>query len=69
MSSGPVGENLSYWAAIRISKPLKKEDLQAVVQQINAILNKNDGAIVTETRASSKSVLSFSLRAPDGNNR
>ena len=65
MSSGPVGENMSYWAAIRISKQLKKEELKAVIQQITAILQANNGTIVSEARASSKAIPSFSLRAPD----
>lgn len=66
MSSGPVGEGMSYWAAIRISKEMNKEQLKVVVAQIKAILDANSGSIVSEARASSRAVPSFSLRAPDG---
>jgi hypothetical protein len=54
MSSGPVGNGLSYWANIRISGQLTPQQLQAVVQQIEAILNGAgvNGKIVTEARLS-----------------
>ena len=69
MSSGPVGEGMSYWAAIRISKEMSKEQLEVVVGKIDAILKDNKGAIVSEARASSLATPSFSLRAPDAPQR
>ena len=65
MSSGPVGEGQSYWCTIRISKQLTKDQLTAVKQQIQQILDANQGAIIAETRASTKAIPSFTLRAPD----
>jgi hypothetical protein len=66
MSSGPVGEGMSYWATIKITKEMDKEKLREVVSQIQALLRPHNGSIVSETRASSKALASFSLRAPDG---
>lgn len=65
MSSGPVGEGMSYWATIKISKEMNKDQLRTVVDKIKAILQENSGSIVSEARASSKATPSFSLRAPD----
>lgn len=38
MSSGPVGNGLSYWAKIQISGDLTEQDLQQVLADIKAIL-------------------------------
>jgi hypothetical protein len=65
MSSGPVGEGQSYWCTIKISKQLSKPDLERVLGQIKQILAANDGSIIAETRASSRAIPSFTLRAPD----
>jgi hypothetical protein len=65
MSSGPVGEGQSYWCTIKISKQLSKADLERVLGQIKQILAANDGSIIAETRASSRAIPSFTLRAPD----
>ncbi|HEU4923205.1 MAG TPA: hypothetical protein VFT23_09035 [Burkholderiales bacterium] len=65
MSSGPVGEGQSYWCTIKISKQLTKDQLTAVKQQIQQILDANQGSIIAETRASTRAIPSFTLRAPD----
>ena len=67
MSDGGIGSGLSYWASIKISGDLNAKQLKKVVDQIQAILVESidgkpvDGSIVSETRASSKSVPSFNV--------
>jgi len=64
MSSGPVGENQSYWCTIKVSKVMTQPQLKKLRDDIKAILDANGGTIVAEARASSKAKSSFTLRPP-----
>lgn len=68
MSSGPTGDGVSYWATIKISKKLDKNQLKAVVTQIEAILSQNQGSIEAEARVSDQGnpSFSFAFRKPGG---
>jgi hypothetical protein len=68
MSTGPTGDGVSYWATIKISKKLDKDQLKAVVNQITAILQQNQGSIEAEARVSDHGnpSFSFAFKKPGG---
>lgn len=69
MSSGPTGDNISYWATIKISKKMSPNELKALKQQIEALIAPHQGSIEAEARVSKDANPSFSFgfrRAPGG---
>ena len=60
MSDGGIGNGVSFWASIKISGDLKKEELQEVMQKIKGILNGAaggkpvNGRLVSAARLSDK---------------
>jgi hypothetical protein len=69
MSGGPVGEGMSYWATIKITKELTKGELQDVVKELKQVLARHGGTIVDEARASAAGVSSFSVGFRKGQGR
>jgi uncharacterized membrane protein (Fun14 family) len=69
MSGGPVGEGMSYWATIKITKELTKKELQDIVKKINDVVAQHGGTIVDEARASTAGLSSFSVGFRKGQGR
>jgi hypothetical protein len=62
MASGSVGEGISFWAAIRISGPMKgSRQLKDVVANIEQILRDNGGRIEHHVRVKDGVVPTFQL--------
>jgi hypothetical protein len=62
MASGSVGEGISFWAAIRISGPVKgRQQLKDVVASIEQILRDNGGRIEHHIRVKDGVVPTFQL--------
>ena len=61
MAGGPIGDGISYWATIKISKKMDEAALKQVRKQIEDILALNQGSIEAEARVSKDANPSFSF--------
>jgi len=61
MSSGPIGEGMSYWATIKVTKQMSKEELQTLKKKIQDLIAAHGGTIEDEARASTAGQSAFSV--------